>query len=83
MGSMYKFDGGTLMGADLVIFGLWGEHHPNRAIMENPLAPKFSRPIRLLDSSTQNFSRKTYLQNSFFVWQFFGGEWPIGLRHYD
>ena len=34
-----------------------GEHQPNMAVMENPVAPKFSRPIRLLDSFMQNFSR--------------------------
>ena len=34
------------------------EYHPNQAIMKNPVAPKCSRPIRLLDSSAQNFSRK-------------------------
>ena len=35
-----------------------GGSHPNQAIMKNPVAPKFSRPIRLLDSSAQDFSRK-------------------------
>ena len=33
-----------------------GEQHPNLVVMENPAAPKFSRPIRLGDSFTQNFS---------------------------
>ena len=34
---------GTLMGGDLVTFRLIGgaEHHLNRAVMENPVAPKF------------------------------------------
>ena len=31
---------------------------PNLAVMENPAAQKFSRAVRLLDSFTQNFSRK-------------------------
>ena len=29
-----------------------GEQHPNLVVMENPAAPKFSRPIRLGDSFT-------------------------------
>ena len=33
-----------------------GEYHPNAAIMENAAVPKFSKPIRLRDSFTQNFS---------------------------
>ena len=48
---------GTLMGGDLVIFWLMEEYHPNLPIMENTVAPKFSKPIRMLDSFTKNFSR--------------------------
>ena len=47
----------TLMGGDLVIFWLMEEYHPNRSITENTVAPKFSKPIRMLDSFTKNFSR--------------------------
>ena len=45
------------MGGDLVIFWLMEEYHPNLPIMENTVAPKFSKPIRMLDSFTKNFSR--------------------------
>ena len=48
----------TMMGRDLVTFWLMEEYHPNTAVMEKPAAPKFYRPIRLLVSFTQNFSRK-------------------------
>ena len=47
-----------MMGEDLVTFWLMGEYQPNMAVMENPETPKFSKPIRLLDSFTQNLSRK-------------------------
>ena len=40
------------------LFDPWREHHPNMAVMENPVAPKFSRPVRLLNSFPKNFSRK-------------------------
>ena len=43
-----------------------GEYQPNLAIMENPTALKFSRPLRLFDSFPQNFSRKALSFNSFF-----------------
>ena len=39
-------------------FDWWVEYQPNPAIIKNHAAPKFSRPIRLLDLFTQNFSRK-------------------------
>ena len=54
---------GTVMG------GHWS-YHPNPSIMRNPVALKFSKPIRMLDYFTQNFSRKAYLLNSFFVWHY-------------
>ena len=56
------------MGGHLVIF-LTGSA-PNPPILENPVALKFLRPIRLLDSFTQNFLKKTFFMNSFFVWHF-------------
>ena len=31
---------------------------PNLSIMEKTVAPKFSKPTRMLDLSTQNFSKK-------------------------
>ena len=44
------------------------EYHPNQAIMKNPVAPKCSRPIRLLDSSAQKgfIFRIHFLYGSFF-----------------
>ena len=45
------------MGQDLVIIWLMGEYHPNLRIMKNTVAPKFSDPIRMLDSFTKDFSR--------------------------
>ena len=51
---------GTTMGGD------WS-YHPNPPTMRNPVALKFSKPIRMLDSFTQNVSTKAYLWNSFFV----------------
>ena len=40
------------------LFEWCGEYCPNTAVMENAGDPKFSRPIRLLDSFAENFSRK-------------------------
>ena len=45
-------------------------YHPNPPIMRNPVSLKFSEPIRMLDSLTQNFDRKAYILNSFFVWHY-------------
>ena len=47
-------------------FGWWGEYQPNLPIMVNPVTAKFSRSIRLLDSVTQNLSRKV-LSSEFIV----------------
>ena len=48
---MYKFDGGRLSWVGIwSLFGWWKKHHSNPAVMENLVFPKFSRPIRLLDS---------------------------------
>ena len=58
------------MGGDLVIFWLMGEYHPNRSITENTVAPKFSKPIRMLDSFTKNFSRMALSFEFVFFWQF-------------
>ena len=41
-----------------------GEYHPNPAVMENAAVPKFSKPIRLRDSFTQNFSIMIRIQIS-------------------
>ena len=46
------------MGEDLVIFWLIGEYHPNLPIMEDTVPPKFSKPIRMLDSFTKTFLQK-------------------------
>ena len=46
------------MGEDLVICWLIGEYHPNLPIMEDTVAPKFSKPIRMLDSFTKTFLQK-------------------------
>ena len=51
---------GTLMGGDLVIFWLMGEYHPNPSVVENTVTPKFSKPIRMLDSFTRNFSKMAW-----------------------
>ena len=50
---------GWSFGQFLTDGGGGGGSYPNQAIMENPAAPKFSSPIRLFDSSAENFSRKT------------------------
>ena len=47
---MYKFGGGRVMGEDLVTFCLIEDAPLQPAVMVNPVFPKFSRPIRLLDS---------------------------------
>ena len=47
-------------------FGWWGEYQPNLPIMVYPVTAKFSRSIRLLDSVTQNLSRKV-LSSEFIV----------------
>ena len=45
------------MGRDLVMLWLIGEYPPpNPSFMKNTVAPKFSKPIRMLDSFTKNFS---------------------------
>ena len=49
--------------------GDWS-YHPNPSIMRNPVVLKFSKPIKMLDSLTQNFYREAYLLNSFFVWHY-------------
>ena len=49
------------MGEDFVIFWLMeegGEDHLNPPLMENSLVSKSSKPVRILDSFTQNFPTK-------------------------
>ena len=60
----------TLMSGDSVIFWLTGEYHPNPPIMENIVAPKFFKPIRMLDCFTKSFSRMLLSFEFIFVWQF-------------
>ena len=55
------------MGGDLVIFCLIGEYQPQPAYYEKHCGPKFSKPIRMLDSFTKNISpERLYHFNSFF-----------------
>ena len=58
MGKWKNLVEGTLIGGNLVIFSLIGEYHPNPPIVENPVAPKFSKTNKMLDSFTQNLFRK-------------------------
>ena len=51
------------MGGDLVIFWLMGEYHPKPPIMENAVAPKFSKPSR-----NAWFFYKKFLYNGFIIW---------------
>ena len=57
MGMMQKFDGWDSDGRRFGHYLIDGEYHPDSAIVENTVAPKFSKPIRMLDSFTKNFSR--------------------------
>ena len=47
-----------MIGGDLVSFWLMWGVPTNMAVIEKPVAPTFSRSIRLLDSFKQNFFRK-------------------------
>ena len=47
-----------------------GEYHLNPPIMEKTVAPNFSKPIRMLDSFTKNFSRMALSFEFVFFWQF-------------
>ena len=48
-----------LVGGDLVMFWMIGGIPPQPTQNGKPFGPEFSRPIRLLDSFTRNFFRKT------------------------
>ena len=65
------------MEGDWSFFDWWGEYQRNPSIMGNPVALKFSKPIRMLDFFTQDFSRDAYLLNSFFVWHY---DWNLYYR---
>ena len=43
-----------------------GKYHPNLPIMENAVASKFSKSIKMLDSFTQNFSKKALFSEFIF-----------------
>ena len=63
------------MGEDIVIFWLMGEggggeDHRNPNLMENTQVSKSSKPVRILDSFTQNFPRKVLSFEFIFVSQF-------------
>ena len=56
------------------LFNWWGEYYHNPLVMENPMALKFSKPIRMLGSFTRNFSRKALSFEFTFC---------LAVQHYD
>ena len=65
---------GRLLGGNWVNSWLMGEYHPNMVVTEKPVVPRFSKPIKLLDSLTKISPARLYLLNSFFC---------MAVQHHD